>query len=60
MSSGPSVASGAEDLLRLVHEIGRDAATIVLFVHPPQTLVFESSDHAALSHGKAKRYAIQE
>ena len=35
-----------KNLLRLVHEIKTDAATVILFMQPPQALVFDSPDHA--------------
>jgi len=38
-----------KNLLRLVHQIRPDAATVIRFIQPPQTLVFESPDHATLS-----------
>jgi len=35
-----------KNLLHLVHHIGPDAATVVLFVQPPQAVVLDRFDHS--------------
>src|SRR5437016_2630463 len=49
-----------QDLSRLVHQIGPDAAAVILFMEPPQALVFDSPDHAVLSpvYSGTLRYTI--
>lgn len=40
-----------KNLLRLVHQIGPDAATVIPFMQPPQALVLDSFDHSGTSFG---------